>query len=277
MRPPSHALPMRTAVAMQLDPCQMAYAAGFKQLDPWQQALLRSTNSRIILNCSRQVGKSTTNGIIAAHQSVFHPGSLTIMVSPTQRQSGELFKKCMSVYKALGAPVPLVSDSASSAEFANGSRIVSLPGNEATVRGFSGPNLVLADEASRIPSELFMAVTPMLAVSQGRLIVLSTPFGTRGFFYETWIAGCGNGWHNWLHSPQRGVYHEVGSDGWERIAVPATSVERIPPEFLVEQRRVMGEWWFRQEFMCEFLEAMTATFTRSEVDAAFTEEVEAWF
>ena len=45
----------------------------------------------------------------------------------------------------------------------NGSRIVGLPGREATVRGFSGVSLVVVDEASRVPDAVYGAVTPMLA------------------------------------------------------------------------------------------------------------------
>jgi hypothetical protein len=51
------------------------------------------------------------------------------------------------------------------------------------VRCFS-PGLVIVDEAARVPDDLYRAVRPMLAVSQGRLIALSTPFGQRGWFYD---------------------------------------------------------------------------------------------
>ncbi len=68
----------------------------------------------------------------------------------------------------------------------NGSRIVSLPGTEGTVRGFSGVALLIVDEASRVDDALYHAVRPMLAVSHGKLVLLSTPWGKRGFFYREW-------------------------------------------------------------------------------------------
>jgi hypothetical protein len=67
-------------------------------------------------------------------------------------------------------------------ELENGSRIVSLPGKQDTVRGFSGVRLLVVDEAARVPGELYFAVRPMLAVSGGRLLALSTPFGTVRWF-----------------------------------------------------------------------------------------------
>ena len=62
---------------------------------------------------------------------------------------------------------------------ANGSRLVALPGREETIRSYSGVRLLILDEASRVPDDLYRAVRPMLAVSHGRLVALSTPFGQR--------------------------------------------------------------------------------------------------
>jgi hypothetical protein len=57
------------------------------------------------------------------------------------------------------------------------------------VRGFSGTSLLIVDEAARVDDELYYAVRPMLAVSGGVLMMLSTPFGKRGVFYEEWTGG----------------------------------------------------------------------------------------
>ena len=62
----------------------------------------------------------------------------------------------------------------------NGSRIVGLPGMEATVRGFSAVSLMLIDEASRVDDAMYKALRPMLAVGQGDLWLMSTPCGKRG-------------------------------------------------------------------------------------------------
>jgi hypothetical protein len=222
--------------------------------DPWQEQVLRSHSSRLLLNCSRQSGKSTTVATLAVWTALYDAGALVLLVSPTLRQSGELFKKAIAVYRALGRPVPSESESALQLALDNGSRIVSLPGKEDTVRGYSGVRLLAIDEAAWVPDSLYVALRPMLAVSQGRLIAMSTPHGTRGFFYEAWR----------------------GTEPWRRIEVPATACPRITAAFLAEEERTMGRWWFQQEYLCQFQEAETQAFTRQEVDQAFTEEVTTW-
>jgi hypothetical protein len=245
-----------TDLALALDPVQFASATLGMDPDPWQRGVLRSTAPRILLNAARQSGKSTTVGILATHTVLYEPDSLVLLLSPTLRQSAELFKKCLTVYRSVEHPVPSESETALSLTLQNGSRIVSLPGQEANVRGYSGVKLLIVDEASRVPNELYASARPMLAVSGGRLMARSTPFGTRGWWYEAWVSGA--------------------REPWERYEVPATQVPRISEDFLEEERRSLGEWFFRQEYFCEFMGAETQAFRREDVDRAFSEEVETW-
>ncbi len=181
-----------TDLAMALDPALFALAAGFTP-DPWQAQVLRSRSPRILLNCSRQSGKSTVVAMLAMWTALYCPGSLTLIVSPAERQSKELFRKALAVYRALGRPVPPQSESALQLELDSGSRIIALPGKEGTIRGYSGVDLIAIDEAARVPDETYQAVRPMIAVSGGRIIALSTPFGTRGWWYQEWMGIGGDG------------------------------------------------------------------------------------
>jgi hypothetical protein len=240
-------------LAFALDPALVAQELGLDP-DPWQERFLRSPAPRTLLNCCRQSGKSTVTALLAAHTALYDPGSLTLLLSPTQRQSGELFRKVLDGYRAIPTAIPIAQESALRLELENGSRIVSLPGKETTVRGFSGVGLLAVDEAARVPDELYYSVRPMLAVSGGRLVALSTPFGTRGWWYEAWES----------------------EETWERFQVPASDCPRISEEFLEEERRSMGDWWYQQEYECTFLDAETQPFGREEVERVFEEEVEAW-
>ena len=244
-------LPADLAVA--LDPARLARRVGL-ECDPWQARLLRSRSKNILVNCSRQSGKSSMCGVLAVHTAVYDPGALVLLLSPTLRQSGELFKKCLAVYRALGRPVPAESETALTLTLENGSRIVSLPGKDGSIRGYSGVRLLVVDEASRVPADLYHSVRPMLAVSDGRLIAPSTPFGRRGWWSDAWH----------------------GAEGWERYEVPATDCPRISPDFLEAERRIIGDWWFQQEFMCQFLDAQSAAFRSEDIEAAFDEETETW-
>ena len=214
-----------------------------------------SDAGRVLLNCSRQTGKSTTTALLALHTALYKPGTLALLLSPSLRQSGELFRKVTSFYHRLAEPVSLVAESALRLELANGARVVSLPGTEQTVRGFSGVDLLVIDEASRVADDLYFAVRPILAVSGGRLLALSTPFGTRGWWWQEW---------------------DRGGDEWERVQVTAEDCPRISAAFLEEERQHLGEWWFKQEYMCEFLDSQSAAFTWEMVQSATVEGVELW-
>ncbi len=130
--PPTSAAPdtayrsMADDLAAALDPVVFARRAGFEP-DDWQADVLRSTHPRMLLNCSRQSGKSTTTAIIALHQAVYVPGSLVLLLSPGLRQSSELFRKVSQAYTAIGETVPSTSETTLKLELANESRILSLP------------------------------------------------------------------------------------------------------------------------------------------------------
>jgi hypothetical protein len=219
--------------------------------DPWQEDLLRSTSERVILNCCRQSGKSTMTGIMALHRALYHPGSLILCLAPALRQSQELFSKVLGFYRDLDRPIPAKAERRLSLELENGSRIVTLPGTEKTVRGFAGVNLLIVDEAARVADELYYAVRPMLAVSGGRLLMLSTPFGKRGEFFEEWTNGT----------------------GWGRYEVPASECPRISREFLEEERRALPARVYRQEYECSFEEVDDAVFAYDLIEEAITEDV----
>jgi hypothetical protein len=179
---------LQQLLALALDPARILEARGITP-DPWQRTFLLSTDRQILLNCSRQSGKSTVVSALALHVALFTAGALVLLLSPSQRQSGEIFRKVLDAYKALGQPLPARRQSQLRLELANGSRVVCLPGREGTIRSFGGVNLLVLDEAARIPDDLYRSVRPMLAVSQGRLVALSTPFGQRGWFWQEWTLG----------------------------------------------------------------------------------------
>lgn len=240
-------------LAAALDPVLFAQRARIVP-DPWQADVLRSPANRMLLNCSRQSGKSTTTALLALHQAIYEPGSLILLLSPSLRQSAELFRTLARLYTATGATVPSKAESALRLELENGARVISLPAKEATIRGYAGVNLLVIDEAARVPTELYSAVRPMLATSGGRLIALSTPYGSRGWWFDAW----------------RSI------EPWERYEVPATDCPRIPAAFLEEERRTIGEWWYSQEYLCQFLDAESAAFRRVDIDNAFSDGVEVW-
>jgi hypothetical protein len=195
-----------------VDRVEFARSVGLEP-DVWQEGLLRSEAPRVLMNVARQAGKSTAAAVIGLHRALYHPGSLVLILAPAERQAKETFGKMADFYHALGHPIPADSYRKLGVELANASRIEALPGTEKTIRGFSGASLLIVDEAARVDDALYYAVRPMLAVSGGRLMLLSTPYGRRGIFYEEW----------------------TGGEEWERYEVPASQCPRISEEFLEER------------------------------------------
>jgi hypothetical protein len=175
-----------------------------------------------------------------------------LCLAPALRQSQELFAKVVGFYRDLGRPVPPKAEQRLGLELLNGSRIVTLPGTERTVRGFSGVSLLVVDEASRVDDALYYSIRPMLAVSGGALVMLSTPYGRRGVFFEEWTEG----------------------EGWERFQVPASMCPRISEAFLEAERRSMPEWWWAQEYLTEFSETEDQVWTFEMIERARADEIE---
>jgi hypothetical protein len=241
------------------DPCLMARRGGIVP-DSWQSDLLRSGDKQLILNCSRQSGKSTISAVLGLHTAIYQENALVLLLSPSLRQSSELFKKLRNIYNEIESPssAQIVEESATRIEFNNGSRVVCLPGSEQTVRGFSAVSLLIIDEASRVEDALYQAVRPMLAVSNGRVILLSTPFGKRGFFFNVWTEA------------------EGGAD-WNRTLIDAHQCPRIAPEWLERERQAMPDFWFRQEFLCEFRETLDSVFSFDEVQSTLSDTLEPFY
>lgn len=238
-------------LATALDPVLLARRAGIVP-DPWQAAVLRSPSKRKLLLCSRQSGKSMTTAVLALHRALYRPGSLILLVSPSLRQSGELFKKATGLLRLVQPAPARVEDNRLSLELANGSRVVSLPGSEQTIRGYSAASLVIEDEAARVDDALYEAIRPMLATSDGDLVLLSTPFGRRGHFWDAWANG---------------------GPAWERVRVAASDCPRISREFLDGERAALGSLAFRSEYGVEFVDTDEQVFASDQVRAAVTPAV----
>lgn len=219
--------------------------------------MLRGGYKRLLLLCARQTGKSTVAAILALHTALYAPPpALVLLVSPSLRQSAELFRKVRGFLDVMPAHPRLVEANKLSLQFVTGGRVVSLPGAEKTARGFSAVTLILEDEAARVQDEFYHAVRPMLAVGGGSLVLMSTPFGQRGHFHDAYANGDAE---------------------WERVKVTAQDCLRITPEFLENERSIIGDWWFKQEWLCEFVAALDSVFSLELIMSRFTDEVKPLF
>src|SRR5207247_7841862 len=83
------------------DPVEWARARLGFTADPIQELALRG-GRRGIVNCTRQWGKSTVMAVKAVHRAMQEARSLTLTLSPSARQSGEVMRKAGEVVRTLG-------------------------------------------------------------------------------------------------------------------------------------------------------------------------------
>lgn len=238
-------------LAAAVDPVAFGSTLSF-DAEPWQRKLLRSPARRVLVRCSRQVGKTQTTSIKALHTARFNPGALVLIISPTQRQSDEMLLRIRTLHRATsGGVAKLAKDSNTEMGMENGSRIVSLPGTEGTSRGFAGAKLIVLDEAARIEDDIFAAVLPMVA-SDGAIWALSTPWGRRGWFFNL---------------------HEQPGNGWERHKVTCYESGQYTPERIAEAKASVSSFVFASDYEVQFGDNDSQLFATENVRAAFTPTV----
>lgn len=235
-----------------VDPVVYARRVGIDP-DPWQASVLRSRARRIAMCCARQVGKSTITGILLGHTAEMYPGSLSVLVSPSLDQSLRLFKKVHGPINASGAEQE--KDVAREVRLKNGSEVVALSGNPKTNRGFDGVDLLVIDEAAYAPRALFDAVMPFILVSKGRVIVLSTPAGKDGVFWESW-----------------------NNPNFEKYKITAYDCPRISAEDIDDARGQHDDEnapvTFKRDFLAEFTDPEDAVVGEDDIEAMWTRMVE---
>ena len=234
--------------------------------DPWQSRVLEHEGSSA-LRTGRQVGKSETVGKLASKLAIKHKNITILMIAAAQRQSSEIFQKTLrNLYKVHDAMIeavggfkpkpafsPKVNDEkrrAFEAKYGlfagaptktecnlnNGTRILSLPTGKtgAFVRCYT-VDILIADEAAYIAEPVWLAVRPMLATSKkmrglGWEILLSTPFGKGGYYYEA------------CHDPD-----------YLQIHVSSEDCSRISKSFLKKERVRLTKMEYAQEYLGEFV------------------------
>lgn len=244
---------MRSDLAFALDPVHFAREVLAWDPDPHQSRILRSFDRNTHLNCTRQFGKSTTAGTAGVHEALYGSDPVIVIVAPAGRQSKELGLKVETFLGRCDQKRAKIVDRDEELGLVlkNGARIVVLPGVEATTRGVSGCTLLLVDEASRVKDAVYRSMRPMLATTNGRTWLMSTPFGKRGFFWRA-----------------------SDDPAWRRFRVPASECPRISPAFLAQERRELGDKWFQQEYCCEFLDVSDSVFQHQLVMQAINADLE---
>ena len=221
------------------------------KLDRWQKEVLENPAKHIAIRAGRQVGKSTVVSLKAAQYAIQNPKKTVLIIASVDRQAQLLFEKVIETILFLDKDqVGRRKDKPTKhyMKLKNGTRIHCLPTGRSGygIRGYT-IDLLIADEAAFIPEEVWIAVMPMLATTQGNIILLSTPYGKQGYFYE--------------------CFDDKDYTTW---AVSSEDCGRISKTFLEKQREKMTKMQYAQEFKGEFLEELTQMFSSELIDKCMT-------
>ena len=209
--------------------------------DNWQEKVLNAAGN-ITIRSGRQVGKSEVISAKARKFALDNPGTTTLIIAASQRQSSLLFEK-VRAYLDQEEDVYAEKPTLTKIMLNNGSRIYSLPAGRTGyfIRGFT-IDMLIADEAAYIPETVWNAVVPMIAVSKkmrklGYVVLLSTPFGKGGYFFDSFT-----------------------DPDFESFHVSSEDCKRIPSDFLRKERERMSKVEYAQEYLGEFVDEFNQFF-----------------
>lgn len=228
---------MWSAFVHGIDPVRFAAERLGYVPDDKQAAALRSEKKRNLLLWARQRGKSDIVALRALHRALFFSHSMVLIVSASEEQAIEVMRKVHAHRRRLEVTFKLLEDNKSGIEFPNRSRIIALPANVKTIRGYSAVDLLIEDEAAEVPDELHETIKPMLQVSDGTMFLMGTPKGPKGHFAEIW--------------------HAADDDEWEKSRSTAWENPRVRAKQLQKEKehceRMGKALWFQQEYECAFI------------------------
>ena len=159
---------------------------------PYQKEVVCSNSRFKVLNWGRQQGKDFTMSFMAVQKACSKNNALVVYLSTGQRAADEALKKCVKfadAVKVLSNGSISYTSSATCLTFSNGSRILSLPGNASSARGWTVDLLLLSEVAFwERADETWQAIVPTLlnelAGGDKNLVVASTPYAKNSLFYK---------------------------------------------------------------------------------------------
>lgn len=224
------------------DPITFAEVVLGAPLDEWQREFMRQAalNPRVAIAACRQSGKSTVTSLFIAWCLLYIDGFTALVASRSLRQAAYFVDKVRDSVLNIVPPSAMRVMNRLSLTLPNGSQIISIPCAQPDAgRGFS-PHLFLLDEAAFAPDALFTAIVPSLAATNGAMHMISSPNGKVGHFFEAF----------------EGKAEDVF---WTR-RVTHRECPRITEKTLINDRIMLGELKFRQEYEAEFVSAEGAFF-----------------
>jgi hypothetical protein len=186
---------------------------------------------------SRQLGISTLGAAYAVWLAVFYRDKNILVIATKLSVAMNFIKKVKVALKGMPRWLLLpeiVSNNKQTVEFSNGSSIKAIPTSEDAGRS-EALSLLIVDEAAFVRNfdELWMGLYPTL-VTGGRAIVLSTPNGVGGQYYDLYMKAIS------------------GENEFNPTKLPWDVHPEHDDEWFVNESKNLSERQVAQEFLCDF-------------------------
>lgn len=221
---------------------------------PYQRAVVDDGARFKIWLASRQIGKSMGLAAEASRDCAAKPGDMWVVLSAGERQALEFMEKAKQWAEAFQLVTADYFEEREHSEaliksaeirWGNGSRMIALPANASTARGYSA-NLILDEFAFHDdPDLIWRGIYPSISnplKGQFKLRIASTANGKGNKFFDLWDKPNG-------YSKHRTTIHDAVAAGL------ADKSGKTRERFVEELRAGLDdpEGW-AQEFECEFLD-----------------------
>ena len=231
-------------------------------LDKWQREVLEYTGN-LVLCTGRQVGKTTIMAIKAVEWMAAHPGHKIIIVSLTEDQAKLIIVMILNYAEkkyphllARGKDKPTQNKVILKNKSSALARPVGNTGD--AIRGFTGDILII-DEASRMPERVWTAGRPTLLTTAGKIWMCSTPFGKKGYFWEAFQNKAGK--YRVFHiSSEKVISKREISGSW------SAEKRKEALKFLEDEKKTMTSLEYGQEYLGLFLEDLRQFFPDELID-----------
>lgn len=223
---------------------------------PYQRTFVLDRSRFKIWLAARQIGKSFTAAMEVAMDCLERPGTMWVILSAGERQALEMMEKvkqCLQAWELTLEWDGVERNAAGEFKSAecilkNRSRVIALPANPSTARGYSA-NIVLDEFAFHgDPEAIWRAIYPTISnplKGELKCRIMSTPNGQGGQgskFYQIW-SGSNDEW-----SRHKTTIHDAKAGG-----LPI-NVEQL--------RKAAGDLdGWRQEYECEFIDTSRVAFS----------------
>lgn len=221
-------------------------------LDAWQKEVIE-TDGNLCICSGRQTGKSQCVAIKACEFVVKNPKKQVMILSITEEQAINLLQKC-TLYMAekYSRLIKKGKDRPTKSKLLlnNGSKIITKAVGQSgfSVLGYTN-DLLIIDEAALVSDSIWESITPTLLTStHGNIILISTPHGKKGFFYQA------------FHSEDFKKIYMNSVEVIEKRPI-SSSWTKIRREkamgFLESEKKRMSIREFGQQYLAQFLEDLT--------------------